>query len=67
MNKKWLTLLIAVFLSSTMLMGCNNGDDAPPGVDNNDTINEDDENDKDPDSEDPVEDPEDEDPDNKDE
>lgn len=71
MNSKWLRLLTALFLSATMLVGCNNGDgenDPPPGVDQNDTINKDDENDKDPDPEDPVEDPKDMgDQDNKDE
>ncbi|MGN8235553.1 hypothetical protein ACTHAL_000814 [Priestia flexa] len=60
MNLKWLSLLTAVFLSTIMLLGCNNveedKDPPPPEVD------------VDPDTEEPIEDPEDaNDPDNIDE
>ncbi len=59
-NLKWLRLLTAVFLSTIMLLGCNNveedNDPPPPEVD------------VDPDREEPIEDPEDaNDPDNIDE
>ncbi|MCG3420064.1 hypothetical protein [Oceanobacillus jordanicus] len=51
MNLKWLRLLTAVFLSTIMLLGCNNveedNDPPPPEVD------------VDPDTEEPIEDPED--------
>lgn len=92
--KKWLQMISVLFLSSFVLMGCNNDQDenndnnAPdveendqdhngnnqdtdnnnvPGVDEDDTINQDDENDNEADPEDPVEDAEDTDKDKKDE
>lgn len=75
MNHNWLRLLTVVFLSATMLMGCNNtdgdNDPAPPDTeepieDPNDATdpdntdeNKDDEADLVPDSEEPIEDPKD--------
>ncbi|WP_048689495.1 hypothetical protein [Bacillus sp. 220_BSPC] len=70
MNQKWLKLLTSVFLSTIMLMGCNNsdGDNNPAPPDTEDPIEDPkdatdpdnlDDHDAVPDTEEPIEDPQD--------